>query len=382
MSLLLARDTGLRMDGVEAAIQGNTQVANIQFGQRSDGTSIDRHRQQVNAALFQRMLDNDPTFRPLADRMRRDSAAGGTNGGLFLARQLDQIMSKALEQPRPPLNGLDMFFIANDVKPGALTYTARRVYERGSAQVYRGGQRNVPRVTLTQREEQFPVRHLVDAFEWSLFEQSSADFANFSLVERGVATANRAILELMNSLIWTGSSADGLYGVLNYPWLDKKVVATTFSASADVDTMMAEVFALIEYPENNSSQAFKSTDVVMSVKLYNFLSRTRVKDSTGNGSGMTALKYIAENNSAGIPLARFKKAHELNDLSIGGSTVQGILVYRNDENGIKVQVVQSTTGLPLQQIGFQNTQYMYASYGGVNMFDVGNNVLGYVSLSE
>lgn len=375
MSIISA--SGLRVDHVDGLIKGHTAIARASHGFRED--AIDRHRESHNAALFQTFLGTSPVLQ--AAMQRQDSAAGGINGGLFLARQLDQRIARVLEQPLPQLNALGMFYVSNEVSPGAQTYTVSRVYERGAASIYRGGQRPTPRVTLTQREEQFPVRHVVDGFEWSLFEQASSEFANFSLVDRGTRTANRSIMELINSLAWNGSSADGLYGVLNYPWLDKKVVATTFSASADVDAMMNEIFALIEYPENNSNQAFQPNKVVFSVKLYNFLARTRVKDSTGNGSGTTMLKYIAENNSAGIPLAGFMKANELNDLS-SPSGAQGVLVFNDSQDGVKINMVQTVTSLPLQQVGFQNTQYMYASYGGVVMADVGNNILGYVTLEE
>jgi hypothetical protein len=362
-------------------------TVNIQSGHygmhRQDGTAVDMYRQDANARVFEAFLATLP--RPQRDSVIRNarrsdsvSPAGGVNGGMFLARQLDQIIARVLEQPLPPLTGLEAFTVSNEVQPGASTYTVRRTFERGSASIFRGGQRPTPRINITQREEQFPVRRLVDAFQWSIFEQNSAEFAGFSLLDRGVRAANRAIAELQNSLIWNGSSADGLYGVLNYPWLDKKVVATQFSPTADPLDMMAEIFALIEYPMNNSNMAFMPTDVRMSVKLFTFLNRTPV--DTANASNYTLLKYIAENNAAGIPLSKFRPAPELNDAGPGGT--QAIFVYKKDEDGVRVNIAQSTTPLPLQMIGFNNTQYLYASYGGVVMADVGNNILGYIDLQE
>lgn len=382
MSVIFARE-GLNPAGLDSHISATVMLSRQRYP-GADIEAVDLYRADAHEALFNGWLGQQPLVLQALQRQTRLDAApnGGVNGGLFLARQLESVAARVLEEPLPPLNGLVLFPTNTEVKPGAISHVVRRVYQRGKANLYRGGQRPVSRVTLTQKEEAFPVRHLVDAFDWSIFEQNSADFANFSLVERGIRAANRAIAELHNSLIWEGSSVDGLYGILNYPWLDKKVVATEFSSSADADEMLAEIFSLIEYPENNSRQAFSPTDVVFSTKLYNFLARTRVKDTTGNGSSTTMLKYIAENNSAGIPLARFHKAHELQDLSVGGETLQGVLVYRNDEDGIRVVEVQSTTALPLQQVGFQNSQYFYKSVGGVVMADVGNNLLAYVDLAE
>lgn len=373
MSIISVRGD-FSVTGIAAAIDALNAQANYAYPQaRMDAEAVDLLRVDHNACTFEAFLRNN------SRQVRMDSQ--DTNGGLFLARQLESRAAKVLEEPRKPLNGLKLFRRNFEVKPGATSHSVSRVYERGAATIYRGGQRPVSRVTLTQREEIFPARHLVDAFPFSVFEQASADFASFPLFDRGIRAAKRAIDELENELVWNGSSADGIKGILNYPWLDKKVVSTAFSATADVDAMCAEILALIEYPENNSQQAMQANSIGMSHKLYNFLARTRVKDSTGNGSGTTALKFIAENNSAKIPLERFYKCNELADLSIGGSTVQGVFVFNDDEDVIRVVDIQPTTPLPLQSVGFESTQYMYRTFGGVVMPDVGACVLGYVSLT-
>nr|MCH9838245.1 hypothetical protein [bacterium] len=116
-------------------------------------------------------------------------------------------------------------------------------------------------------------------------------------------------------------------------------------------------------------------------KLWNFLDRTRIKDSTGNGSSVTALEFI-QKRASGIPAANWHKVSELADMSVGGATVQGVFCFRKDEDVIRVVSVQPTTPLPLQTVGFLTSQFMYRSYGGVVMPNVGACVLGYVTLSE
>lgn len=346
---------------------------------------IDAWRFTVNAQRLDAFFA-DPGQRSARERLLRyaqgnntryDSVAGGINGGLFFSRQLEQVAAEVLRQPLPELNALKLFPVDDTVAPGAITYTVRRVYERGTAALYRGkAQRPATTASLTGREEQVPIRHAVAAATWSLFEANSANFAGFDYIGRMLDVARRAIAELHNSLLWNGSNADGLYGVLNYPWLDKLVESTTFSATADKEAMLNALFAAIEYPEQESLGAMAPTHVVMSIKLWNFLNRTSI--NLANGSNMTMLNYLAENNAAGIPRANFIKVQELQDA--GPASTQGFFVYRRDRDAIRAVVSQSTTTLPLQQVGFDNTQYLYSSFGGLIMPDVGANLLVWIDL--
>jgi len=378
-----------RDDLPELSSLGSVLPALITLAANSHGgpprERIDRFRLDSNARSFDRFLQR-PELAPARgriDRMirqdaayRADAPAGGIQGGLFLARQLEQVATRVLRQPLPPLSALEIFPVAAEVSPGATHYTVRRLYTRGSASVYNGGQRNMPTSGLAQREEQVPIRHLVAGAKWSIFDQQSADFGNFAMVEELLRASRRAILELHNSLVWNGSAASGINGILNYPWLDRKLVATAFSASATVTTMIDEIMALISYPALNSSMTFQPTHVAMSHKLYDFLSRTLV--NTANGSNATILEIIAKNNSARIPLANFIPVWELADA--GPGSTQGVFVYRKDEDAIRLVVSQSMTTLPLQEISFDMTQFLYQSIGGVLMADVGNNLLAWVDL--
>jgi hypothetical protein len=373
MSILFAN--GEFEASLEGIIAGHQARANSEYPQfRADGEAIDHYRLDHNAAtLTQHLRGLSPVHRQaIQASFRMDSApAGGNGGGLFLARQLEYRMKRVLEMPLPPLSGLELFTLSTEVPAGATQFSVSRTYDRGSATIYRSAaQRPIPTATLTQREELFPVRNIVSSFGASIFEMNSAGFANFSLWDRGTGVARRAIAELQNTLIWNGSTIDGLYGVLNYPWLDKWVPAQVFSSATDALLMAGVIFSAIEYPEQNSKSAFKPTDVVFSVTMYNFLSRTPTGAAAPN---KTLLQYIAENNSAGIPLSRFHKAQELNAAGPGGT--EGMLVYRRDQDGIMVVIPQTTTALPIQNIGFTTTQYLYAGYGGVVQADVGNNLL-------
>lgn len=384
MSALIPTSPHMDVRGLESYIAGCIAAARHDAAMAPAIERMDHYREATNGKRLDAFL-GDPGCAAARSRLlsyargRKDSVAGGVNGGLFFARQLEQVAARVLSEPLPANNALNLFPVDDSVAPGATTYTLRRTYERGSASLHRGNaQRPTPTASLTAREEQVPIRYAVAAAAWSIFEEQSANFANFDYVGRLIAVARRAIADLHNSLIWNGSNADGLYGILNYPWLDKVADSLTFSSSADKDAMLAVLFDAIEYPEVESLGAMAPTHVVMSIRLWNFLNRTSV--NLANGSNMTMLQYLAENNAAGIPRANFLKARELDGAGTGGT--ECFFVYRKDEDAIRCVVSQPTTTLPLQQVAFENTQYLYSSFGGVIMPDVGANVLYFIDLQD
>ena len=86
----------------------------------------------------------------------------------------------------------------------------------------------IPRVGWSQQEETFPVKYYVTSFLTNMFDSMSLDMVNISDVAEKLRIARDIINEFANMMTWYGSDAHQLYGVLNYPWLPKYVVATAF----------------------------------------------------------------------------------------------------------------------------------------------------------
>lgn len=325
--------------------------------------ALAEHRTDSNAATINRVARDGG--------LRRD--AFDPNAGFHLARQLEHIHQQVLEEPFPVYNAYRLFPVDTSVPPGARSHTVRRVYYHGEARVHRGGGQDVPRSGVTQREQEFPVRHLVSSYGWDIFEAASSQFANSGLLTKLARGARDAIMELENRLFWFGAARHGLYGVTNYPWLPKRVVATPFTEAqvvSDAKAILRALHDLVNWPAENSKGVFGPNKLVTTKRLRNFLFDT----PWGTNGDTTLGEHFLKSNSH---IDAIEEAWELEDL--GGTGIDGMLAYRNDQRGISLVVPQGITSLPAQALGFDNTVYSYSSIGGVIMPDVGNNILGYIT---
>lgn len=342
-------------------VEGLIARATGQFGNVQE--AMHQHRKRVDSRMWQKLANEYGM-----DNVRKDAFNEG--GGMFLPRQLEQVYARVLEEKHPVPNALSMFFTDTSIAPGARTHTVRRFLQDGEAMVYRAGQ-EVPKVGVTQVEEQFPVRHYVTSFSTNHFEMLSADFANVNEFERKMRSARRVLEMFMNLKAWYGSEADGLLGVLNYPWLDKKLSSVLFDGTADPDDVVAELNSAANFPAEQSKETFQPNRMVTSTRVRNYLMNTRL----GTVDKVTIGSFFVENNEF---INRIESAWEME--GILGSSVDGILFYNDDQDGIANVVPQGLTSLPIQTFGFDNITYVYMSHGGIIMRDSGMNILLLVEL--
>jgi hypothetical protein len=306
------------------------------------------------------------------DLKKSGKRADAFNGsaGFHMARQLEHIYAEVLREPFPLQNAFTLFPVDSTVPPGARTHTVRRLYQDGEATVYRGGNKGIPRVGVSQQEEQFPVRHYVTAFAYTLFDQLASNFANTAYVSELLRVARDVVMELANRKTWYGDPENGLYGVLNYPWLAKRAVSTPFDGTADADDVIAALNTLANSPVENSKATYRPDTFATSMRIRNYLMNTRM----GTVNDTTIGEFWLRTNSLGIKA--IEEAWELQGVGPGGT--DGGLFYRRDRRGIANVIPQPFTTLPVQSLGFEDTTFCYMSHGGVIMRDVGNNILGWL----
>lgn len=364
------------------------EVTRLTFG-RSGAGAVAKGRASANVqrldALVRQLKVENPDAGKRVDSLLTDVVSGlqkrgdaadhridgfSPSAGFHMARQLEFIYADVLREQFPVQNAFAMFPVDTTVDPGARFHTVRRIYQDGEAAVFRGGTNGVPRVGVSQREQQFPVRHFVTSFAYSLWEALSSAFANTALVSELLRVARDVLMEFANNKYWYGDSTNGLYGVLDYPWLDKKLVATLFDGSANPDDVLAEMNALANFPIENSHSTFRPNTLCVSPRVRNYLMNTPRSATTDTTIG----EYWLRTNSLGIK--EILEAWELQGVGPGGT--DGVLFYRNDRLGISLVMPQPFSTLPLQAMGFEDVTFCWMSSGGVVMRDVGNNILGWV----
>jgi hypothetical protein len=373
----------------------------------SEGNAPERYdaadvlRDGMNAGEFSKLAGNGQYSRVFNERVegfRADSAIrtdseeyegidfradSATAGGSVLARQLEAQWARVLEMKSPKLLGLSIFPVNTDAAPGAENMRITRFLERGQAQIYNGGSAPIPSTSLRQVSDHIYFRHIVSGAQWTIFDQLAWNFARLDGVSRSLNVARKAVEQLHDQIIWLGSPGHGVYGVTTFPWLNRRIVQTTFSSSADKDAMIAEIVNLVNYPAEKSNGTFVPGKIAMAQKLVKFLTGTRL-GTPNDSSLMTFIKkaldeiYQANSNDPNGQV-QIISVPRLND--IGGTNVHGVFVFTDDPDAISVVVSQPTTMLPLFQSGANFQQVVYKTMAGVTMPNVGANIMGYVTSS-
>lgn len=319
-------------------------------------TRLDKNARRIDAMLLEEFGRGD---------------GYSANAGYHLARDLEHIIEEVLTEPFPLPNAFRVFNLDESIPAGAASYTIRRQYEIGEARVWRGPGSEVPRVTLQQREESQPIRHLVSGYGWDLFEMLADRFANKNRQADLLRVCRDVLMQLANRIWWQGSEADGLFGIFNYPYLPKKVIPEGFSqatVAANPDDTLAAMHSLANFPQEVSKGEYVPDTICLTNHVQNVLSQVRF----ASGSDVTILEHFMKTTPH---IKRVEVCWELEDA--GGSGVDGILVCRTDQRGIRPVMSEGVTQLPVQEKGLESSVINYMSIGGVRINDPLCNVLGF-----
>jgi len=336
------------------------------FGMRAD--AADRYRGEHFASRA------DAIYGSLSDDARRD-AAFDLGDGFHLQNDLKHVHAKVLDEPFTVPSALLLFATDTSVPVGATTHEVRRVGKRGKATIYRRGE-PVKLVSVNQKAESFPIRHVVDGFGIDMFSLMSSRFAGSQIYARGLRAAREVVVDTLNEIAWYGNEPAGLKGVLTFPWLAKLTLSTSFdrsvSAAAGAALMLAALNRVASYPHDKSKGAASPNRMCMSPRLRSIVFETLMPD-TGKSVG----KVFLENHAT---IKSIDEAAELQEA--GPGSTDGILVWRDSVDSLAVVMPQGFTSLPAQKQGFEEVVYGYASTGGVTMHNAMNNALAWVTAVE
>ena len=308
----------------------------------------------------------------IGDMARRlDSGAAAGLGGAE-PRDLTFRFPDLLEEKLPPLQSFEYFTLDNTVPPGAIEFEIYRSYTSGEARIYLGGG-DVPEVSLAQATLRRSSRFLVTSYNHSFIDRLRDNFRGYSTERMKAKAARDVLLRKADDLFWNGSSNFDLWGVLNYPFLDKGVSATAISSASTAAAIIEAISVAANYAHVESKQAFESNACVMSVAVYRYLSTTLA----GSGDNSTTILEFLQ--KANPHITSWRRSYRLD--GTGPSNYHGVLFYRDDEMGINPIITMDPTPLPIQSFGISDKTYMVMGIGGVVMKEVGNNLLTWFSIS-
>lgn len=302
-------------------------------------------------------------------RVLKGDAATESNVGA-LADNLTQRQVKIIEEMDKAPSYQRLFNVFTAIDPGAADYTVEYTQDQGEAILWRGQSTDgIPLTNVTDYADKFDTHWFVIAYDSDYFTDMSDSFAGNNRTDRKFKACVKVLDQAVNRAIWNGRPEANLYGVLTYPRLAKKVIDTSFVAGATPADVLGELFALVNYPSEQSGDLYRPDRLVTSPRVRNYLFNT----ARSTTSDTTIGQFFLDNQEF---IKSIDSAHECKDA--GGAGIDAALAYDSSEDSLSAVIPQSYTTLPTLQTAMGTMTVVATKCGGAAMWAPGGNILGLI----
>ena len=367
--------------GAAAQVQSGLRRI-LREGGRSDSIGIAEFARIADARLDSFLGKEFP-------HLRSDAAGGPAAGGTLGAGALRHVYNEVLKEEHPLPNGLSAFAIDTSVPLGAKTHQVDRVFMKGEVRTWRGANSEIPTVNMSQASKEFPVRYYVTKLMWDIFEELAESFANTDRLRLLMEGARGLIEQYANQKVWFGDDANGIYGVLNYPYITRLALNGPSGkawdleedlSTEDTSVYVRELVRMVTYPSTVSKSVFRPNRVAMGEKLFNFLAGTLVQIPSSL-TPISLLDRFLTAQSVITGRGQIDVFWELDDAY--GEGLSACLAYRQDKLSIaNVVIGGGIQVMPICDQGFVKWQPLWMAHGGIVMRRVGDNVLAVIDTQK
>ena len=234
-------------------------------------------------------------FRNPFPGLRLDAA---DNAGIFFAKQLAYVKSKAYDKEFPELTGLKLFPQTSEVDEGAM-YMEYYSYEPvGFADIIANYASDLPRVDVKGTPHRAEIVGIGNSYGYNVQElracRRNALLGTMKPLDAARAEAARRAYDIkINHLIWHGDEKTGIIGVLssgnNIPvyTLTNGAGGKADWASKTADEIAADVAGMLNYIDTLTQGVEHPDSWAMPNDLYTALNLRRI-----DGTGESVLSYI------------------------------------------------------------------------------------------
>lgn len=227
--------------------------------------------------------------------LRLDAA---DNAGIFFAKQLAYVKSKAYDKEFPELTGLKLFPQTSEVDEGAM-YMEYYSYEPvGFADIIANYASDLPRVDVKGTPHRAEIVGIGNSYGYNVQElracRRNALLGTMKPLDAARAEAARRAYDIkINHLIWHGDEKTGIIGVLssgnNIPvyTLTNGAGGKADWASKTADEIAADVAGMLNYIDTLTQGVEHPDSWAMPNDLYTSLNLRRI-----DGTGESVLSYI------------------------------------------------------------------------------------------
>lgn len=284
--------------------------------------------------------------------------------GVFLARELETILSRAFEVEYADIKYSSLIPISTEVGPGSDSFTYRVFDKQGSMKVIGDKAQDLPRADVLRKEVTHPVRSLGASFAYTIQEtRAAAMVPNMNLEQRRANAVRRAYEEKVQEIAYFGDSASGMKGFFNNDQVDKIVPDKWFDTSGvTTDEMLTLLNEAPTRLVQNSNMKEMPDTMLVPYNVYRTISTT----PRSTTSDTTVMEFFLRTN----PM--INSIEPINELEAGKSfgflSKDRIIVYNRNPDKLQLHIPQPLEFLPPIRQALEFTVAAHARIGGLAMY--------------
>lgn len=252
--------------------------------------------------------------------------------GIWTVSQLTAALNRAYEKEYAENSVVNIFPVTNEI-PGHAKYFQYPEFDGvGIAQIIADYSDDLPLVDSFMTEKQGKVFRFGNAFLISTDEIKAGAATGQSLSTRKQELAFEAHDNLLDKLVWSGSTPHGITSVFDHPNINNVVAGTWNSAAA----VMTDITALIDAIETSTNGTHTATDILLPA------SARRLMQELVPNTSISYAQLFATNNS-GINL-RYLQILDNYD----GAGGKAALAFEKSPLNMSIEIPEATNVLPGQ----------------------------------
>ncbi len=284
---------------------------------------------------------------------------------LYFQNQLTKINSKVFEKKYPALKARDFLPVENEERPGVTRLEYKIYDEKGMAKIAANYADDAPRVDFIAKTMYAEVKHLIDAYGYSVFDIQAARVAGIDLDARKATIARRKMLVLENKLAWFGDENYNIPGLLNHENIPTGIVPadgqgglTTFASKVlDPEKILRDITELLLSIPSTTNEVHSPNALLLPTIQMGLVSTLRLTNT-----GVTLLSILKEsfpNLKVIASLPELKDPFGDGDMMVAGEM---------DKENLQLEIIQEFNALPPQPRNFEQVINCFSDFAGVRVF--------------
>ncbi len=282
--------------------------------------------------------------------------------GLFLARELEQVLARTFEVQYSDIKYSSVLPISTEVGPGADSFTYRIFDAQGQMKLIADKASDLPRADVLRKEVTHQVRSLGASFGYSIQEtRAAAMVPGMNLEQRRANAVRRAYEEKVQDVAFFGDAGVSMDGFFNNANVDKTVPSKWFDDATITTDEMLEI--LNEAPTSivqGSNMKETPNTMLVPYDVYRIISTT----ARSTTSDTTVLEFFLRTN----PFIR--SIEPINELEAAKSDLakDRIICYDRSPEKVQLHLPRTLEFLPPVRSNLEFTVAAHARIGGVALY--------------